>query len=137
MGVAIQATFFVGPLCACSGADRAVATASREIALAGLAIDDDPALDTAVGLLRAAVCIGAPTVDTVVTVAERPGSPTGCIDAAATVAVAPASAPMSHRLNHGRHPLDNCARVPKRATCRKPGSVTPAGSSRSGASCET
>src|SRR6185295_18215633 len=52
-------------------------------------------------------------------------------DAAATVAVAPASAPMSHRLSHGRHPLDNCERVPKRATCRKPGSVTPAGSSRS------
>jgi len=47
MGVAIQATFCVRPLCACTGADRAIAAASRELAGAGLAIGDDAAATVA------------------------------------------------------------------------------------------
>ncbi len=57
--------------------------------------------------------------------------------AAATVAAAPPAAPVSHRLSQGRHPSGVFERVPKRATCCRPGNVTPAGSSRSGVSCET
>ena len=57
--------------------------------------------------------------------------------AAATVAVAPPAEPVSHWLSQGRHPAGVFERVPKRATCCRPGNVTPAGSSRSGVSCET